>query len=180
MDRRDRLVAETRLWHARAMLSGAHVLIYSSNSEADTAFVRDVLELPHVDAGEGFLIFGLPPSELAVHAADNNAGKAELYLVCDSIEKLVAAMHERSIACDPIADRGWGLASSIPLPSGIKLGVYEPRHARPASATGAVKAAAKAAKKAKKAAKALRETAKAVKKATKQATKAAKKAKKRK
>ncbi len=138
------------------MISGAHVLIYSSNAEADTAFVRDVLALPYVDAGEGFLIFGLPPSELAMHEADNNAGKAELHLVCDSIEKFVAAMHERSIACDPIADRGWGLVSSLALPSGIKLAVYEPRHARPASAsaTGAVKAAAKAAKKAKKAAKA--------------------------
>jgi hypothetical protein len=160
------------------MISGAHVLVYSSNTDADAAFLRDVLALPYVDAGEGRLIFGLPPSEVAAHEADNNAGKAELYLVCDSIEKFVAAMHERSIACDPIVDRGWGVVSSVALPSGIKLGVYEPRHARPASATGAVKAAAKAAKKAKKAAKALRKTAKEVRKATKQASKAAKKAKK--
>jgi hypothetical protein len=160
------------------MLSGAHVLIYSSNSAADSAFLRDVLALPYVDAGEGFLIFGLPPSELAMHDADGNPGKAELYLICESIEKLVATMEARSIACDPVADRGWGVVSAITLPSGIKLGVYEPRHARPASAGRVVKAAAKAAKKAKKAAKVLRATAKEVRKATKKATKAAKKAKK--
>jgi hypothetical protein len=164
------------------MISGAHVLIYSSNSAADTAFLRDVLALPHVDAGEGFLIFGLPPAEMAMHETKDghaNAGKAELNLVVDSIEGFVAAMQERAIACDPIADQGWGVVSSVTLPSGIKLGVYEPRHARPEAsghARGAVKAAAKAAKQAKKAAKALRATAKAVTKATKKATKATKKA----
>jgi len=164
------------------MISGAHVLIYSTNSDADAAFMRDVLALPHVDAGEGFLIFGLPPAEMAMHETkDGNSGKSELHLVVDSIDKFVAAMQERSIACDPIADQGWGVVSRVTLPSGIKLGVYEPRHARPEAsghASGAVKAAAKAAKQAKKAAKALRATAKAVKKATKKATKAAKKAKK--
>ena len=164
------------------MISGAHVLTYSSNSDADAAFLRDVLALSHVDAGEGFLIFGLPQAEMAVHGirdGHGTPGKSELHLVVDSIEQFVAAMHEKSIATDPIADQGWGVVSSVTLPSGIKLGVYEPRHARPEHASVAVHAAEKAAKHAKKAAKALRATAKAVKKATKKASKAAKKAKKR-
>jgi hypothetical protein len=162
------------------MLSGAHVMIFSSNAAADAAFLRDVIALPHVDAGEGFLIFGLPASELAFHDAAGNAGKAELNFIVDDIEKFVAAMQERSIACDPPADRGWGVMSNVRLPSGTTLGVYEARHARPEAASGAVRAAAKAAKQAKKAAKALRATAKAVRKATKKASKAAKKAKKKK
>jgi hypothetical protein len=158
------------------MISGAHVLIHSSNANADAAFLRDVLALPHVDAGEGFLIFGLPPSDVAMHEASGDpSGKTEFHLICDDIGAFVATMHERSIACDPIADQGWGVVSSITLPSGIKLGVYEPRHERPLSAGGAVKAAANAAKQAKRAAKALRQSAKAVRKATKAAKKAAKK-----
>jgi hypothetical protein len=160
------------------MISGAHVMIFSSNAGADAAFLRDVLALSHVDAGEGFLIFGLPATEMAMHEADGNPGKTELNFICDDIVKFVAAMQEKSIACEPPADRGWGVMSSVTLPSGVKVGVYEPRHARPESTSGAVRAATKAAKHAKKAAKALRETAKAVRKATKKATKAAKKAKK--
>jgi hypothetical protein len=165
------------------MISGAHVIVFSSNANADAAFLRDVMALNHVDAGEGFLIFGLPPAEMAMHEADAEhgaAGKTELYFVVESIEKFIAAMQEHSIPCEPVADRGWGLLSGVTLPSGVKLGVYEARHARPESATVAVKAANKAAKKAKKAAKALRQSARAVRKATKKATKAAKKAHKKK
>jgi hypothetical protein len=96
--------------------------------------------------------------------------------MCDDIGKFVAAMKEKGIACDEPADRGWGILSSVALPSGIKLGVYEPRHERPGSA-GAVKAVTKAAKQAKKAAKSLAASAKAVRKATKKASKADKKKK---
>jgi hypothetical protein len=160
------------------MLSGAHVITFSSNATADAAFLRDVLSLAHVDAGEGFLIFGLPPSEMAMHEADpaqgGAAGKTELYFIVDDIEKLLAKMAELGVPTEPIADRGWGLLSSVALPSGIKLGVYEARHARPASAGGAVKAAEKAVKQAKKAAKALVQSAKAVRKATKKDKKAKK------
>ena len=130
------------------MLTGAHVLIFTSNSQADSAFLRDVLDLPHVDAGEGFLIFGLPPAEVAVHDSDGAGGKHELYLICDDIAAFVASMQEKNIACDPITERGWGSVSSITLPSGIKLGVYESHHTRPAAK--------------KKAGKALRKTAKVV------------------
>jgi hypothetical protein len=159
------------------MLSGAHILIYSSNATADSEFLRDVLALSHVDAGEGFLIFGLPPAEVAMHETEGTGGKTELHLVCDDIAKFVAAMAKRNIPTDPPADRGWGILSSVTLPSGIKLGVYEPRHERP-GASGAVKAAKKAAKRAKKAAKELAQTAKAVKKAAKKASKVGSKGKK--
>jgi hypothetical protein len=163
------------------MLSGAHVITFSSNANADAAFLRDVLSLDHVDAGEGFLIFGLPPSEMAMHEADTAtggaAGKTELYFIVDNIEKLIAQMAEHGVPTEPVVDRGWGLLSSVALPSGLKLGVYEARHARPASSGGAVKAAEKAVKQAKKAAKALVQSAKAVRKATKQDKKAQKAAK---
>jgi len=144
------------------VLTGAHILIMSSNSQADAEFLRDVLSLPHVDAGEGFLIFGLPPAEVAVHDAEPPAsGKHELYLICNDIHEFVADMTARAIACEPIAERGWGTVSSVVLPSGIKLGVYESHHARPAAK--------------KKAAKALRDAAKAVRKASKKAARVAKK-----
>ncbi len=151
------------------MLTGAHVLIMSSNANADAAFLRDVLAMPHVDAGEGFLIFGLPPAELAMHEAEgDHAGKHELFLICEDIHAFVADMGERQIATDAIAERGWGTTTAVTLPSGLKLGVYESHHARPVAK--------------KKAAKALRATAKAVRKAAKAAKKATKptKAKKKK
>ncbi|HUJ62748.1 MAG TPA: hypothetical protein VLX92_29805 [Kofleriaceae bacterium] len=145
------------------MLTGAHVLIMSSNATADAAFLRDVLGLPHVDAGEGFLIFGLPPSEVAMHEADEaGKGKHELYLIADDIHRFVDKMTAKAVACDPVAERGWGSVSAIALPSGIKLGVYESHHDRPVAK--------------KKAARALRETARAVRKATKKAKRVAKKA----
>ncbi len=112
------------------MMNGAHVIVYSADADADRAFLRDVLELPHVDVGHGWLIFGLPPSEVAVHPSDRNAVH-EFYLMCDDIEAFVAKMKERDVACGPVQDRGWGLLSELSLPGGGKLGVYEPRHARP-------------------------------------------------
>jgi hypothetical protein len=112
------------------MLTGAHVIIYSSNSNADRTFLRDVLKLPHVDVGEGWLIFGLPPGEVAVHPSDNN-DVHELYLMVDDVDAFVADMQGRGIACDAVANQGWGLLTSITLPGGGKLGVYQPRHASP-------------------------------------------------
>lgn len=112
------------------MINGAHSVIYSEDPEADRAFFRDVLKLSHVDVGDGWLIFGLPPSEVAVHPSDNN-DVHKLYLMCDDIEALIDEMKKRNIACDPIRDEGWGLLSQITLPGGGKLGVYQPRHARP-------------------------------------------------
>lgn len=114
------------------MISGAHVIVYSSNPEADRAFFRDTLHLAHVDAGEGWLIFALPPAEVAVHPADKN-NVHELYLICEDVNAFVASMHERGIACSAVSDRGWGLLTVVTLPGGGHLGVYQPRHERPAS-----------------------------------------------
>jgi hypothetical protein len=112
------------------MINGAHTIIYSTNPEADRAFLRDVLQLPNVDVGHGWLIFGLPPAEVAVHPADKN-NVHELYLMCADIEALVTKMKQRNIACAPVQDQGWGLLTTLTLPGGGQLGVYQPRHARP-------------------------------------------------
>lgn len=112
------------------MITGAHSIIYSKSPEADRAFLRDVLGFPHVDVGDGWLIFGLPPAEVAVHPSGEN-DRHELYLMCDDVEELVLAMEEHGTACAPVQDLGWGLLTHVTLPGGGKLGVYQPRHARP-------------------------------------------------
>jgi hypothetical protein len=110
-------------------ITGAHSILYTTNADADRAFLRDVLELPNVDVGEGWLIFGLPPAELAVHPA--SGASQELYLMCDDIEAFVAQMRAHGLTCETAQNRGWGLVTTLTLPGGGKLGVYEPRHARP-------------------------------------------------
>jgi hypothetical protein len=112
------------------MINGAHSIIYSKRPEADREFLRDVIGLPNVDVGEGWLIFGLPPAEVAVHPSERN-DVHELYLMCDDAEAFIAEMGARGIACSPIRDEGYGLMTEVTLPGGGKLGVYEPRHARP-------------------------------------------------
>ena len=117
------------------MITGAHSIIYSKNPEADRAFLRDVLQLPNVDVGDGWLIFGLPPAEVAVHPSDEN-NVHEFYLMCDDIAAFVAQMNKSGIACGQVDDQGWGLLSQLTLPGGGKLGVYQPRHARPEPMSG--------------------------------------------
>jgi hypothetical protein len=112
------------------MITGAHAIIYSTDPEADRAFLRDVIKLTHVDVGEGWLIFGLPPAEVAVHPSDKN-DVHELYLLCDDVEALVSDMQQRHVPCSPVRNQGWGLLTSVTLPGGGSLGVYQPRHARP-------------------------------------------------
>ena len=112
------------------MITGAHSIIYSTNPDADRAFLRDVLRFPNVDVGGGWLIFGLPPAEVAVHPSDKN-DVHEFYLMCDDIEALVADMKKRNIASSPVQNLGWGLLTQITLPGGGRLGIYQPRHARP-------------------------------------------------
>jgi hypothetical protein len=112
------------------VISGAHAIIYSKQPEADRAFLRDVLGLPHVDVGDGWLIFGLPPAEVAVHPSRKN-DEHELFLMCDDVRAFVAAMRKRNVACAPVQQMGWGSLTSVTLPGGGTLGVYEPRHARP-------------------------------------------------
>ena len=111
---------------------GAHAIIYSQDAEADRAFFRDVLGYPFEDAGHGWLIFALPPAEVAVHPTESG-GKHELYLMCDDVAALVARMEERSVGCEPVQNLGWGLLTHLTLPGGGKLGVYQPRHERPAA-----------------------------------------------
>ncbi|HKB16189.1 MAG TPA: extradiol dioxygenase [Planctomycetota bacterium] len=113
-----------------AMLIGGHSIIYSKNAEADRVFLRDVLRLPNVDVGEGWLIFGLPPAEVAVHPSESNDGH-EFYLMCDDVQAFVAQMGAHRIACTPVRDQGYGIFTEVTLPGGGKLGVYQPRHARP-------------------------------------------------
>lgn len=112
------------------MIIGAHSIIYSKSPEADRAFLRDVLRLPNVDVGDGWLIFGLPPAEVAVHPSAKN-DVHEFYLMCDDVEALLAEMKRRKVACGPVDDQGWGLLTHVMLPSGGRLGVYQTRHARP-------------------------------------------------
>ena len=112
------------------MINGAHCIIVTKDPAADAAFFRDVIGLPCIDVGNGRLFFGLPPAELAFHIGAEG-GAHEIYLMCEDIEVFVAAMHGKSIVTEPIADRGWGLVTQVHLPGGSKLGVYQPRHARP-------------------------------------------------
>lgn len=112
------------------MIIGTHSIIYSTNPEADRAFLRDVLGLPNVDVGDGWLIFGLPPSEVAVHPSDEN-DIHEFFLMCGDVHAFVAEMAARAVVCSPVEDRVWGLFTQVTLPGGGRLGVYEPRHARP-------------------------------------------------
>ena len=127
------------------MIIGAHSILYSTAPDADRAFLKEVIGLPSVDAGDGWLIFGLPPSEVAVHPSDEN-GVHEFYLMCDDVDGFVAQMRARGVACGEIQSMGWGRLTQVQLPGGGKLGVYQPRHARP-PAMGAGRKAAKPRKK---------------------------------
>ncbi len=120
------------------MLIGSHVIIHSRNADADRALLRDVLKLGHVDVGGGWLIFGLPPSEVAVHPTEGAEGH-ELYLMCQDVEAFIQTMRAHALACSAIRDEGWGLLTHLTLPGGGKLGVYQPRHARPKAAAALAK-----------------------------------------
>jgi hypothetical protein len=133
------------------MINGAHSIIYSAKADADRAFFRDVLRLTYVDVGGGWLIFGLPPAEVAVHPSDGD-DKHELYLMCDDIEAFVGKMKARQIACTPVSNKGWGLLTELTLPGGGSIGVYQPRHGRP-GAMSASKPPRRKAGRAKKSAK---------------------------
>ncbi len=115
------------------MITGAHSIIYSRKPEADRAFLRDVLRLPHVDVGDSWLIFGLPPAEVAVHPSRKN-DLHEFYFICEDAKAFVSAMARHGVPCSPVQNLGWGLLTRVTLPGGGTLGVYEPRHARPKGA----------------------------------------------
>jgi catechol 2,3-dioxygenase-like lactoylglutathione lyase family enzyme len=112
------------------MIHGAHVVLFSKDPEADRAFFRDVLQCPHVDAGHGWLIFALPPAEVAVHPSDEN-GRHELYLLCDDVHAFVADMRARRLECSPVEEQRWGSLTRLKLPGGGTIGVYQPKHPSP-------------------------------------------------
>ena len=110
------------------MITGAHTILYSTDADADRAFLRELLGTTTVDAGGGWLILALPPAEVAVHPTEGTA-RHELYLMCDDIDATVAELGARGVVVEGgISDEGWGRLATIRLPGGGALGVYEPRH----------------------------------------------------
>src|SRR5215472_8866963 len=110
------------------MINGAHVILYTTDAEADRAFIRNVLGFAGIDAGNGWLIFKLPPAEIAVHPTDG-LGKHEFYLMCNDIEKTLVELAAKGVTISqPVSDQRWGLLASIKLPSGADLPLYQPRH----------------------------------------------------
>jgi hypothetical protein len=112
------------------MITGVHAIQFTQDADALRAFLRDVLELDSVDAGGGWLIFRLPPAEIAAHPADEVS--TQLYLMCDDIESTVADLEAKGVELTgPVQDEGWGLVTGIALPGGGTVGLYEPRHPVP-------------------------------------------------
>ncbi|MER7948027.1 extradiol dioxygenase [Streptomyces sp. NPDC096079] len=110
------------------MFSGAHVILYSRDAEADRAFLRDVVGFEHVDAGGGWLIFRLPPAEIAVHPTEGEP-KHEVYLMCDDLAQTLTSLDKKGADISrAITEERWGLLAAVRLPSGTELALYEPRH----------------------------------------------------
>jgi catechol 2,3-dioxygenase-like lactoylglutathione lyase family enzyme len=112
------------------MISGAHVVIYTTNPEADRAFFRDVLKLPSVDAGGGWLIFALPPAEVAFHEAPEN-GLHELFFLCDDIAATLTELSKRNVLVSQVSEERWGRRATFTLPGGGRVGIYQPKHPSP-------------------------------------------------
>jgi catechol 2,3-dioxygenase-like lactoylglutathione lyase family enzyme len=119
------------------MIFGAHILFYSQDPEADRAFFTNVLGLRSVDVGHGWLIFSMPPAEAAIHPVDadfsqTHAGEklmgAVLYLMCDDLRAEIASLKQKNVQCTEIQEAPWGISTTIPLPSGCAIGLYQPRH----------------------------------------------------
>jgi len=113
------------------MITGVHAVLFTRDADALRAFLREVLELPSVDAGGGWPIFGLPPAELAAHPSEGS-GATQLYLMCDDIDATLAQLAAKGVEpTGPVRDEGWGLVTALALPGGGELGLYEPRHPLP-------------------------------------------------
>ena len=115
-------------------INGAHVVMYSGEAEADREFLRDVLGFAHVDAGHGWLIFALPPAEAAVHPLESGTGKtsgklgAELYLMCEDLKATMKELEGKGVKFGAVTKERWGIRTTIGLPSGGVIGLYEPKH----------------------------------------------------
>ena len=121
------LVGIPNLFEERKMISGAHVIVYSKNAEADRAFFRDVLGFKSVDAGHGWLIFALPPAEVALHPSDED-GVHELYFMCDDLKAEMTSLTKMNVACSEVQEARWGSITKIRLPGGGEVGLYQPKH----------------------------------------------------
>jgi hypothetical protein len=119
------------------MINGAHFLLYSKDPDADRAFLRDVLEFRSVDAGGGWLIFALPPSEIAVHPIEDGAPEpvaagevvgASMYLMCDDLDSTMKALESKNVLCSEVNEAPWGIVTTFRLPSGGEIGLYQPTH----------------------------------------------------
>jgi len=116
------------------VITGVHAIMFSPEAEKVRAFCADVLNLPSVDAGGGWLIFALPPAELAVHPAEG-ASRHELYLMCDDIQATLAELRGKGVEiAREVSDEGWGMLAAVRLPDGSELPIYQPRHASPQQA----------------------------------------------
>jgi catechol 2,3-dioxygenase-like lactoylglutathione lyase family enzyme len=111
------------------MISGAHAMIFTRDEAADRSFLRDVLELPCIDSGGGWLIFRLPPTELGVHGGEN--GFHQIYFICDDVDEFVRRMAAKGVATEPVSREDWGRCTGVTLPGGGRLGIYQAEHARP-------------------------------------------------
>jgi catechol 2,3-dioxygenase-like lactoylglutathione lyase family enzyme len=109
------------------MISGAHVVVYSKNAEADRVFFRDVLGFKSVDAGHGWLIFALPPGEAAVHPSDESRAD-ELYFMCDDLKVEMASLKKKGVECSKVQEQRWGSITKMRLPGGGEVGLYQPKH----------------------------------------------------
>lgn len=109
------------------MISGAHVIVYSQNAEADRAFFRDVLGFKSVDAGHGWLIFRLPSAEAAFHPSDKN-NVHELYFMCDDLDAEMASLAKKGVTCSEVHEERWGSITKMRLPGGGEVGLYQPKH----------------------------------------------------
>lgn len=109
------------------MIYGAHVVVFSTDADADRAFLADVLGFDSVDAGGGWLIFGLPPAEIAVHPADSPGSL--LYFMCTDLAAEIARLAALGVECSPVDEARWGSITMVPLPGGGEVGLYQPRHA---------------------------------------------------
>jgi catechol 2,3-dioxygenase-like lactoylglutathione lyase family enzyme len=132
------------------MIIGAHIVLYTTDAEADRAFFRDVLNFPSVDAGHGWLIFALPPAAAAFHDLEKQSwdkkswdkknleqndtehnSRHELYLMCDDIAATLRDLKSKNVPVSAITEQRWGSLATLTLPSGSKLGIYQPKHPGP-------------------------------------------------
>ena len=110
------------------MINGAHVIVYSKDPDADRAFFRDVLKFPAVDAGHGWLVFALPAAEAAFHPFEKNDLHELYFFMCDDLNATMESLKRKKVKCGPVTEQRWGTLTTISLPGGGKVGLYEPKH----------------------------------------------------